>query len=102
MHVALADTGGRDADQLRFALQHGNRPAAAVAHAGPESADELMDHRGDAAFVRDAPLDAFRHQLVAAARRFEIELVLEVPVAAPASHGADRSHAAVLLEAAAL
>src|SRR6185295_6410628 len=39
------------------------------------------------------------HELVAAARRVEVELVLEVAVAAAAAHRADRSHAAVLFEA---
>ena len=77
--------------------------AAAVAHAGAQAADQLMDHRGDAAFVGDAPFDAFRHQLLAAPRAaVEVELVLEVAVAAAAAHRADRAHAAVLLEAAAL
>ena len=57
---------------------------------------------GDAAFVGDAPLDAFGHELVGAAGRLEIELVLEVAIAAAAAHRADRPHAAVFLEAAAL
>src|SRR5262249_9438507 len=56
----------------------------------------------NAALVRDASFDAFGHELVAAAGRFEIELVLEVAIAAAAAHGADGPHAAVLLEAAAL
>src|SRR5262249_35868396 len=93
---------GRDANQLRLALQRWDRPAPAIAHAGAQAAHELVDHGGDAAFVRDTPLDAFRHQLVAAARRLEIELVLEIPVAAAAPHGPNRSHAAVFLEAASL
>ena len=77
--------------------------AAAVAHAGAQAADQLVHHRGDAAFVRDAPFDPFRHQLLACTPAgLEVELVLEVAVAAAAAHRADRPHAAVLLEAAAL
>ena len=81
----------------------GMSAAAAVAHAGAQAADELVDHRGDAALVRDAALDAFGHELLGAvAVGVEVELVLEVAVAAAAAHRAERSHAAVLLEAAAL
>ena len=51
----------------------------------------------------DASLDAFRHELLPVLGiRVEIELVLEIAVAAAAAHGAERAHAAVLLEAAAL
>ena len=50
-----------------------------------------------------AAFDAFRHQfLLRALVRLELELVLEISIAAPAAHGADRSHAAVFLEATAL
>src|SRR6185503_8748393 len=97
--VALARAGGGDADQARLALQRRDVPGAAVAHPGAQPADQLVHHRGDAALVGDAPFDPFRHQLFAAARRFEVELVLEVAVAAAAAHRADRAHAAVLFEA---
>ena len=50
----------------------------------------------------DPPLDAFRHELLVRVRRVEIELVLEVAIAAAAPHRPDRTHAAVLLEASAL
>ncbi len=76
--------------------------ASAVAHAGAQAAHELVDHRGHAALVRDAAFDAFRHELFRTVSAFEIEFVLEVPIAAAAAHGAERSHAAVFLEAAAL
>src|SRR5690349_2374061 len=100
--MALADAGWRDPNQPRLALQRLDVLRAAVTHAGAQAADQLMDHRRDAALVRDASFDPLRHQLVAAAGRLEIELVLEVAVAAAAAHRADRSHAAVLLEAASL
>src|SRR5207253_7750497 len=102
VHVALARAGRRDANQLRLPLQLANGRAAAVAHAGAETADELMNHRGDAPFVRDAPFDPLRHELVAGAPAFEIEFVLEIAVAAAAAHRANRPHAAVLLVAAPL
>ena len=51
----------------------------------------------------NAAFDAFRYQFLADVRRpLEIEVVLEVAVAAAAAHRADRAHAAVFLEAAAL
>ncbi len=45
----------------------GNVAATAIAHAGAETADELVNHRCDAAFVCDASFDAFRYQLLRAA-----------------------------------
>src|SRR5262249_58668543 len=102
MHVALANAGRRDADQRRFALERGDVLRAAVAHAGAKAAYQLMHHRGDAALMGDTSLDAFRHQLVGAAGTFEVELVLEIAVAAAAAHRTDQPHAPVLFEAAAL
>src|ERR1043166_4990953 len=102
MHVALARARRRNANQLRFPLQLHDRWRTAVAHTSAQAADELMNHRRDAPLVRDAPLDSLGHQLVRGSSAFEIEFVLEVAVAAAAPHRADRSHAAVLLVAAAL
>src|SRR5690606_17014429 len=103
VHVALAHAGRGDPHELRVPLQGGDVGAATVAHAGPQAAHQLVDHRRDAALVGHASLDAFRHELVAAvAAAFQIELVLEVAVAAAAAHRAERSHAAVFLEAAPL
>src|SRR6266853_4839417 len=88
VHVALAEPGGGDANHLRVALQVRDVLAAAVAHPGTQAADQLVNHRGDAAFVRDAALDAFGDQLLMRARQrrraLEIELVLEIAVAADA------------------
>src|SRR5687767_6987522 len=97
VHVALAGAGGCDANQLRAPLELGNGGTAAVAHAGAQTPDELVNHGRDAALVRDAAFDALGDELVGRAATFEIELVLKVPIAAAAAHGADRSHAAVLL-----
>ena len=102
VHVRFAEAGGRDANQLGLALQLGDRRAAAVAHAGAQAADQLVDHRGDAAFVRDASFRCLPARSFVARPAFEVELVLEVAVAAAAAHRADRAHAAVVLVAAPL
>ena len=52
--------------------------------------------------MSDAPLDAFRHQFLRPVARLQIEFVLEVAIAAAAAHRAERSHAAIFLEASAL
>ena len=100
---AFAQARGADADQPRFTLQRGDVRAAAVAHAGAQPAGQLVDHRRDAALVGDPSFDAFRHQLLAGfGVGIEVEFVLEVAIAAAAAHRAERAHAAILLEAAAL
>src|SRR5688572_13115844 len=100
--VALAGAGGRDANELRAALELGDGRGAAIAHAGAQAADELMNHRRDAALVGNPPLDALGDQFLGGAAPLQIELVLEVAVAAAAAHRANGSHAAVFLVAAAL
>src|SRR5438046_2216023 len=61
-----------------------------------QAAEQLLDVEREAALVRDAALDAFRHEL-------QIGLVgLEVTVAAAFLHRLDRAHAAVELIGAAL
>src|SRR3954464_1298151 len=100
--MALAEARGGDANELRVALQFRNAAASAVAHASPQAADELMDHCGHAALVGNPPFDALRNQLVGGAARVQVEVVLEIPVAAAPPHGADRSHPAIVLEAAPL
>src|SRR5215471_6980049 len=102
MNVALTRAGRCNPNQLRLPLELGNRGAAAVPHPCAQAADELVNHRRKASLVRDTPFNAFRHQLVRRPPAFEIELVLEVPIAAAAAHRADGPHAAVLLVAAAL
>src|SRR5207247_2165289 len=95
----------RDPDKLCLALQSGKRPAAAIAHPCTQSANELMNHRRDAAFVGDTPFDALGHELFTPGRTagtLEVELVLEIAIATPTAHRADRPHAAILLEAPAL
>ena len=103
VHVPFAMAGGRDADQLGVALQRRNIRTAAISHPRSQTADKLVNHRRDAALVGDASLDSFGDELLAGfGIGIEIEFVLEVSVAAAAAHRAERTHAAVLLEAAAL
>src|SRR5262249_15381380 len=103
VHVAFSHAGRRDANERRLALERRHVLAAAIAHPRAKTTDELVDHRLNAALVRDAALDALRHELLAAvATALEVVLVLEVPVAAAGAHRANRAHAAVFLEAPAL
>src|SRR5262245_62063231 len=96
-------TSGGDADHSRIALQRGDIGTAAVTHPRTQAADELVNHCRHTSFVGDPSLDSLRHELLTALRvGIEVELVLEIPIAAAAPHGAERSHAAILLEAASL
>src|SRR5262245_35785932 len=95
--VALAYACGCDADEASLALELGNRRAAAIAHAGAQASHQLMDHRGNASLVRDAPLDSLGHELVRSASALHVEFVLEVAVAAAAAHRADRAHSPIFL-----
>src|SRR6188508_1172762 len=58
VHVALLEPRAGDAHETaaRVQLLDGGRPA--IAHAGPDAAHELLDHRGEGSLVRDHPLDA--------------------------------------------
>src|SRR6185295_17774481 len=74
--VALLQAGGGDAHEARAGLQLADAPGAAVAHARPQAAHELLDHRRQRPLVGDHALDAFGHELA----RLALEL-LEVAVA---------------------
>src|SRR6185436_1152472 len=108
VHVALAEAGVGDADDLRVALQIGNRRRAAVAHAGAQAAHQLVHDHRHAALVLHASFDALGHELFhvrlagGTGAAFELEVVLEVAIAAAAAHRANRAHAAIFLEGAAL
>src|SRR4051812_9924706 len=92
--MALAEPGAGDADERR-ALHLLDRRRPAVAHRLAETADELVEHVRDRPLVRDAALDALRHELVDV-----LDVALEVAVFGIAAglHRAERAHAAVLLE----
>src|SRR5215471_7775093 len=63
VHVALAQAGAANADELRLFLQFPDRSAADVAHTALHAADKLVDDHADRPAIRNAALDAFRHQL---------------------------------------
>ena len=101
--MAFPHAGRRDADQLRVAPERLQVRRPAVPHAGPQAALELVDHRRDAPLVRHAPLDALGHELPrGVVRGGRVEVLLEVAVRAAAPQRPDRTHPAVVLEAAAL
>src|SRR5688500_2962074 len=95
--VRFAEARRGDTDELRVRLQVGDGLAAGVSHTGPQAADELGDHLGNRAFVRDAAFDAFGDEFRICRRAF-----LGVTVAGTFLHCSDRAHAAVGLEIAAL
>src|SRR5438045_4152061 len=59
VHMALAQTGRRDADKLGSFAQFLNRAAAAIAHSGSQTTDQLIHQVGQEAFVRHSTLDTF-------------------------------------------
>ena len=90
--MAFHHAGGGDLDEPGL-LQLADVARAGVSHAGPESADHLVDH------FREAPLegypsdDAFRYQFL------DVVLhILEIAVLGPFLHGFDGSHPTVGLE----
>ena len=93
--MALAEPGACDADELRV-LHLLDRGGAAVAHRLAQPADELVEDVCDRTFVRHAPLDALGNELVDV-----LYVALEVAVLGESArlHRAERTHAAVLLEA---
>src|SRR4051812_37456135 len=62
--VALAEALRGGADEPRRGAEVLDGLRAGVAHAGAEAADQLVEDRGERAAVRDATLDAFRHELL--------------------------------------
>src|SRR5690625_2416668 len=95
--MAFAEAGAGDADELRAVPHLLDRPVAGVTHRGAETADQLVDHIAGRAAIGDMALDAFGHELVGA-----LDFLLKITVGRAARHGADASHAAIALVAAAL
>src|SRR5882724_1239981 len=78
-------------------MELGDCSAAAIAHSGAQSSDQLVDERSEWAFVWNSSFDALGYELG------HLELArLAVAVAAAFFHGRERAHAAVALERAAL
>ena len=94
VRVRLTESGARYLDELPVLLQIGDSLTSAVSHAGADSADELEHGVCKRAFVRNAALDAFRHEFC--------RIRLEISVLRALFHGTDRAHAAIDLEPSAL
>src|SRR5262245_52654467 len=94
--VALFVAGGGYAEKARFRLELFDARRAAVPHSGPKTADQLLHDAREASLVRDPPLDPFRDKLRG------VHLLLEVPILGRVAHRAERAHAPVGLERAAL
>src|SRR5262245_50737216 len=86
MHMALAQAGIGDPNELTILLHVLDGAVAGVAHGRLEATDELMDHRAGRPFVGHAALHTFGHQL-----QLVRHLLLEVAVGRAARHGAERS-----------
>ena len=91
--------GRGDLHERGLGAHLGDVVAAGIAHRGSKAADKLMHDTAERAFVGHAAFDAFRDQLLDFFRR-----VLEVAIgtALVAAHRAQRAHAAIGLERAAL
>ena len=94
MRMAFVEARVGDAAELRLGMQLLDVGAAGVAHAGTQTAHQLVNGVGKRSLVRHAALDAFRNKL--------LRVLLEIAVAAALPHGGEAAHAAVHLEAAAL
>src|SRR5438046_2362140 len=92
VHMRLAYARRSDFDEFGTTAHLVDRRAAAIAHRGPYSAHELMDHCRQRALVRHAALDALGHELFG---RVVTLGVLEIAVAGALLHRPQRSHAAV-------
>src|SRR5580692_912707 len=109
--VAFAESGAADAHEAGFLQEFGDGGAAAVAHAGFQSANHLVDDHGDGTAIRDASFNAFGNEF-AEAVGFAVHRrdggggiafsVLEITFAGTLCHGADGAHATIGLERAAL
>src|SRR5579872_3211974 len=97
VRMRLAQTGARDADELRLRAQRLDRLATDVSHAAAQSAYHLIDHIADGSLVRHTSLDALGHQFLRRHLAF-----LEVAIRAPVLHGRETAHPPDHLEAAAL
>src|SRR5205085_4263130 len=104
--VAFMDGRAGDLNKAALGAELLDRAGAAVAHAGPEAADELEDVVGQGPLVGHAALDPLGDELlgrgalgVAAAALGGA--LLAVAFVRPLCHRADGAHAAIGLEAAA-
>ena len=75
VRMALVDRGGGYLDKPGLGPEFVDGSGSAVAHAGPQAADELEDEFGEGALVRNTALDALGNELLSW-RGFAVSAVL--------------------------
>src|SRR5690349_20759501 len=88
--MAFGHARGADSGESRVLPQQLDVLRAAIAHAGTQAADELIDKISQRPTIRYAAFDAFGDEL---ARRFDTRL--PVAVLAALHHGPHATHAAI-------
>src|SRR5690349_7392072 len=88
--VGYAHKGGALAEVCKVTSTH-------ITHSGFQAARKLVQHASHRSFIGNLPFDALRNQFEGVA-----DLGLEVAIGRAARHRADRAHATVSLEGAAL
>src|SRR5260370_9062331 len=96
LDVALTETSGGEAHDPGLRLEFFQVGDAAVTHSAAKPGDELLHQTAERTLMGYAAFHPFRHGLAALGR------VLEIAVAGARFHGAERTHAAIGLERAAL
>ena len=90
--MALGIAGMRDLDKPTAAAHLVDRGTSGVAHAGSETAGQLLDDLCHRPLEGNPSLNSFRYQLAGVAFA-----LLEIPVLGTLLHRAERSHPAVTL-----
>src|SRR3546814_20093403 len=93
MDVAFRKTRIGDLDEASSLLQILNGAGDGVAHRGLHAADKLMDYVLRRALIGHLTLDAFGHQLP-----LTLDVLLEIAICRPTSHGTYSSHAALAFD----
>src|SRR5216684_497373 len=96
MGMALPHRSPAHENEPGLGAQLFNIPRSAITHAGPQTAHQLIDERRQVALVRHPAFNPFGHELAGLVAR------LAIPFAGAGAHRADRTHAAIGLEAATL
>src|SRR6267378_8627020 len=90
VNMRLTHAGAGDLDDFGPRAHLLDGPAAAIAHAGPHAAGQLIHDGQHAALVRNHPLDSLGHQLVGVGL-----VILEIAVGRSLLHRPQTAHAAV-------
>src|SRR5215212_9102705 len=88
--MAFRHAGAGDAAEAGFAAEGFDIGGAAVAHAGAEAADHLIDEVAQWAAIRDSAFDAFGDEFFGLG-----DLALAIAVFGAVDHGPHATHSAV-------